>query len=267
MKRFLFFCVALIMFCSCDVYEHSSQQLNELEQQVQTEKVVRQEAYHVMTKNWVLMLFYCVMIVEVVCIACFLLFARYSVKTGKKIDDERRKRQQLQADYEQISERIKDKEKSISIMSDYIYNHLSIASKLQGINDSTRTIWMTELDWLELEVYLNTTHRHFVKTFRECHPEACQEILRFCMLLRLELTNKQVATIYHIAEKSVKQKAYLYKNQLSDIPSNMSLRTYIYSWNSTGHPLQTSESPLTTGGGDKEESKRGDGIKDDNVKM
>ena len=254
MKRFLLFFIALIMLCSCDVYEHSCQQLKELEQQEQTEKVVRQEAYHAMTKNWILMLYFCVMIVVVVCIAWFLLFAKYSMKTEKKFDDEHRERQQLQADYEQILERIKDKEKSISIMSDYIYNHLSIASKLQGINESTRTIRMTEPDWLELEVYLNTTHRHFVKTFRECHPEAYQEILRFCMLLRLELTNKQIATIYHIAEKSVKQKAYLYKNQISDIPSNMSLRTYVYSWNSTDYPRETSENSLTTGGGDKEES-------------
>ena len=99
MKRFLLFFIALIMLCSCDVYEHSCQQLKELEQQEQTEKVVRQEAYHVMTKNWILMLFYCVMIVVVVCIAWFLLFAKYSMKTEKKFDDEHRERQQLQADY------------------------------------------------------------------------------------------------------------------------------------------------------------------------
>ena len=114
-------------------------------------------------------------------------------------------------------------------MNDYIYNHLSIASRLLSIDDNTRSIHMTERDWLELEVYLNTTQNRFVDDFRKFHPEASQEVLRFCMLLRLELSNRQRAVIYHFAEKSVKQKAYLYKEQLDGIPADMSLRAYVSS--------------------------------------
>jgi len=229
MKSFLLYIIILFMLCSCDVYEQSSERLNQLQQQEQTAEVVQQEAYFSMTKDGLIMLFCCLMIVGVVVIVCYLFFSWHSAKMQRKIDDERHERTQLQADYEQISARIKDREASLAIMNDYIYNHLSIASRLLSIDDNTRTIHMTERDWLELEVYLNTTQNHFVDNFRQYHPEAPQEVLRFCMLLRLELSNRQMAVIYHIAEKSVKQKAYLYKEQLAGIPADMSLRAYVTS--------------------------------------
>jgi len=235
MKRLLLYTVMLTLFAcsSCDVYEHSDKRLKALEQQEQTEEVVQQEAYHKMTKDWIMMLYCCLIIVGVGAIVCYLLFAWHSAKMGKEINDERRERTRLQEDYEQqlahISERIKNKEKSLTMMSDYIYNHLSVASKLVGIDEHTRTIKMTDKDWLELEVYLNTTHSCFVEQFKSRHPEASLDVLRFCMLLRLELSNRQIATVYHIAEKSIKQKAYLYKEQLANIPANMSLRAYVTS--------------------------------------
>ena len=235
MKRLLLYTVMLILFAcsSCDVYEHSDKRLRELEQQEQTEAVVQQEAYHKMTKDWIMMLYCSLIIVGVGGIVCYLLFAWHSAKMGKKIEEERRERTQLQEEYERqlahISERIKDKEKSLTTMSDYIYNHLSVASKLVGIDEHTKTIRMTDKDWLELEVYLNTTHSRFVELFKARHPEASLDVLRFCMLLRLELSNRQMATVYHIAEKSIKQKAYLYKEQLANIPANMSLRAYVTS--------------------------------------
>ena len=235
MKRLLLYTVMLILFAcsSCDVYEHSDKRLRDLEQQEQTEEVVQQEAYHKMTKDWIMMLYCSLIIVGVGGIVCYLLFAWHSAKMGKKIEEERRERTQLQEEYERqlahISERIKDKEKSLTTMSDYIYNHLSVASKLVGIDEHTKTIRMTDKDWLELEVYLNTTHSRFVELFKVRHPEASLDVLRFCMLLRLELSNRQMATVYHIAEKSIKQKAYLYKEQLANIPANMSLRAYVTS--------------------------------------
>ena len=229
MKCFLLYFIILFMLCSCDVYEQSSERLNQLQQQEQTADVVRQESYYSMTKDFLIMLFCCLMIVGVVVLVCYLFFSWHSAKMQLKIDEEHHERIRLQADYEQISARIKDREASISIMNDYIYNHLSIASRLLSIDDNTRSIHMTERDWLELEVYLNTTQNRFVDDFRKFHPEASQEVLRFCMLLRLELSNRQMAVIYHIAEKSVKQKAYLYKEQLDGIPADMSLRAYVSS--------------------------------------
>ena len=100
MKRLLLYTIVLTLFActSCDVYEHSDQRLRALQQQEQTEKVVQQEAYHQMTKDWIMMLYVCLIIVGVGAIVCYLLFAWHSAKMGKKIDEERTR---LQEDYEQ----------------------------------------------------------------------------------------------------------------------------------------------------------------------
>ena len=86
---------------------------------------------------------------------------------------------------------------------------------------------MTNAEWTELEVYLNTTSDDFVKHLLDAHPDIDEMVLRFCMLLRLGLTNRQMAVVYGIAEKSVKQKAYTYKNKLNVVPDGVSLREYI----------------------------------------
>ena len=115
MKRLFLYIVVLTLFAcsSCDVYEHSDKRLKALEQQEQTEEVVQQEAYHKMTKDWIMMLYCSLIIVGVGGIVCYLLFAWHSARMGKKIEEERRERTRLQEDYEQqlahISERIKDK--------------------------------------------------------------------------------------------------------------------------------------------------------------
>ena len=87
-----------------------------------------------------------------------------------------------------------------------------------------------------------------------------QEVESFGHIIKSLRERVKLTAIGYLHEtedaEDVVQEAYLYKNQISDIPSNMSLRTYVYSWNSTGHPRETSENSLTAGGGNKEESKR-----------
>ncbi len=119
---------------------------------------------------------------------------------------------------------------NIESMQEYIYAHLTIASRLKGIDDEISAIEMKEEDWVELEVFLNMTSNGFVKRFNLLHPKAKAEILRFCMLLRLGLSNKQISVVYHIAERSVKQKAYQFKEQLTGVPAELSLRKYIQSF-------------------------------------
>lgn len=147
------------------------------------------------------------------------------------MEAEQQKREKMTLDYKQgmdIMEReLAAKDRSMTAMQSYIYDHLSIASKLLAINDETMNVPMTAAEWTELEVYLNTTSDDFVKRLRNVHPDIDKMVLRFCMLLRLKLTNRQMAVVYGIAEKSVKQRAYTYKNKLNSVPDGVSLRDYI----------------------------------------
>ncbi|MBR1378181.1 MAG: hypothetical protein IJ557_03525 [Bacteroidaceae bacterium] len=147
------------------------------------------------------------------------------------MEAEQQKREAMTRDYKQsideMEHKLAVKDKSMTAMQSYIYDHLSIASKLLAINDETMNMPMTAAEWTELEVYLNTTSDDFVKRLRNVHPNIDEMVLHFCMLLRLKLTNRQMAVVYGIAEKSVKQKAYTYKNKLKGVPDGVSLRDYI----------------------------------------
>ena len=149
----------------------------------------------------------------------------------KSMSDEQQKREAMTRDYKQsideMERELAAKDRSMTAMQSYIYDHLSIASKLLAINDETMNMPMTAAEWTELEVYLNTTSDDFVKRLRNVHPDIDKMVLRFCMLLRLKLTNRQMAVVYGIAEKSVKQRAYTYKNKLKGVPHGVSLRDYI----------------------------------------
>mgnify|MGYP002623686115 CR=1 FL=1 len=141
------------------------------------------------------------------------------------------KREEMTLAYKQgmdkMERELAAKDRSMTAMQSYIYDHLSIASKLLSINDETMSMPMSAADWTELEVYLNTTSDDFVKRLRNAHPDIEEKVLRFCMLLRLKLTNRQMAVVYGIADKSVKQRAYTYKNKLKGVPDGVSLRDYI----------------------------------------
>ncbi len=174
-----------------------------------------------------------VMIVTIISVVlllviCLVVMFRIKRHTQKTINDATATyRKNTQEVRQQLRNELVRRDLSIKQMQNYIYDHLSIASKLLSINDETMNMPMSAADWTELEVYLNTTNDDFVKRLRNAHPDIEEMVLRFCMLLRLGLSNRQMAVVYGIAEKSVKQRAYIYKNKLNVGPDGVSLREYI----------------------------------------
>ena len=241
--------ILMLSVCSCDRLE----QFEERERRIETEAQGPEKEIQLlklnMTKNFFLTGYYIIIAVCIVLTICYVLFEadrmrhrkyiqkmseEYSkelVNIEKTISDEQQKREAMTRDYKQsideMEHKLVAKDRSMTAMQSYIYDHLSIASKLLAINDETMNMPMTAAEWTELEVYLNTTSDDFVKRLRNVHPDIDKMVLRFCMLLRLKLTNRQMAVVYGIAEKSVKQRAYTYKNKLKGVPDGVSLRDYI----------------------------------------
>lgn len=225
----LVICMTLI---SCDVYD--AMRHNHTPVSHENKELIKHEVRHEYLRSMgfigtltaitiaiVIVIAYCVVMVKV---------TKFKVKL-KEIDNSAKSRDMLVDSLEQgldsMSRQIQQKEENIEVMRNYIYNHLSIASKLLYIDDSTSCMNMSEGEWLELEVFLDTTSNRFAQRLHNQYPKLTVEVFRLCMLLRLGLTNRQIATIVHIAEKSVKQRTYVVKNELSDIPNNKSLRTYL----------------------------------------
>ncbi len=241
--------ILMLSVCSCDRLE----QFEERERRIETEAQGPEKEIQLlklnMTKNFFLTGYYMVIGACVVFTICYVLieverkghrkYVQNMSETHlkeignieKSISDEQQKREAMTRDYKQsideMEHKLAVKDKSMTAMQSYIYDHLTIASKLLAINDETMNMPMTAAEWTELEVYLNTTSHDFVKRLRNVHPDIDKMVLRFCMLLRLKLTNRQIAVVYGIAEKSVKQRAYTYKNKLNSVPHGVSLRDYI----------------------------------------
>ena len=86
---------------------------------------------------------------------------------------------------------------------------------------------LSESDWDELEVFLDSVENLFVNRLKQSHPNLSKSDLRLMMLLRLKLSQKALASIYCISEKAIKQKLFLYKNKVGIKNEHFSLRNYI----------------------------------------
>lgn len=85
-------------------------------------------------------------------------------------------------------------------------------------------------EWDDLLNFLDTTDSHFVKRIQEAFPTLSKKDLELMALLRLRIPSKNIASIYGINEKSIKQKLFMYKVKVGLENDPMSLREFIESF-------------------------------------
>lgn len=120
---------------------------------------------------------------------------------------------------------IKHREEQISMMRHYIQEKINLMSELQ--KDNKIKTAFCDSDWENLASYLNATDNNFVNRLRTKYPKTTDEIAHFCMLLKINLSNEDIARMYNITPKSVKQRCYLYKTNFDLSSSDVSLRNFI----------------------------------------
>lgn len=113
-------------------------------------------------------------------------------------------------------------------MRNYLQKKIDVVEKLNSIvPNENKHIVLSESDWDELEVFLDSVENLFVKRLKQKHPNLSKSVLRLMMLLRLKLSQKALASIYCISEKAIKQKLFLYKDKVGIKNEHFSLRNYI----------------------------------------
>lgn len=106
-------------------------------------------------------------------------------------------------------------------MRNYLQKKIDVVEKLNSIvPNENKHIVLSESDWDELEVFLDSVENLFVKRLKQKHPNLSKSVLRLMMLLRLKLSQKALASIYCISEKAIKQKLFLYKDKVGIKMSN-----------------------------------------------
>lgn len=125
--------------------------------------------------------------------------------------------------------RLNQKEEQIKLLKKYVCSMIDLQNV---INESmkNKTTLIDEKLWVEVEEFLNALEGCFVIRLKEEYPDLTQEDLRFCMLLRLDLSIKKLSEIYGISEDSIKQKQSKFKHKIGIANSSISLRRYLQSY-------------------------------------
>ena len=164
-------------------------------------KVIRKERQRAREQNesqfktWVII---SIIIVSLTIIAFILYFSRYRRVQMQRLNEEQQERKRL------------------------IIEHQSTQ-----ISGKVKQVLLSDFDWEELEVFLNSSDNEFVERLKRDYPDLTPKDIKFLMLVRLKLPYSAIAQIYNIEPKSVKQKLFLIKEKLGLKDSPTSAKKFI----------------------------------------
>lgn len=120
------------------------------------------------------------------------------------------------------------KEEQLTTIKNFLLSKIDVVQRLMSINSSDRKeIVLSNKDWREIEVFLNSVDDEFVTRLKKEFPKLTQKDIQFLMLVRLKLPYESIAVIYNIEEKSVKQRLFLFKSKLGLNKGGKSTREFI----------------------------------------
>ncbi|MFK7970146.1 MAG: two-component regulator propeller domain-containing protein [Bacteroidia bacterium] len=80
--------------------------------------------------------------------------------------------------------------------------------------------------WEQFQLIFNQTHTHFVERLQQLHPKLSTHEKRLCCFLRMQLSNREIASILNITINAVEQAKYRMKKKL-DLSKEEPLQGYI----------------------------------------
>lgn len=150
-----------------------------------------------------------------VCVVCI-----YKQRQRKIKDDIKVERKQHKAELEH-------KEIQILTMRNFLIRKVDIINKIKSLTNNKEKVLLSNDDWEEIEVFLNTSDDNFVYRLKSNFTNLSIKDVRFLMLLRLKMPNSSLAKIYNIEEKSIRQNLFLIKKKLKIDGKDISARKFI----------------------------------------
>lgn len=87
----------------------------------------------------------------------------------------------------------------------------SVKSVIQLIDENLKQ----NNDWLLFQEAFNNTDSDFLKNIKKLHPSLTPNDLKLCVYLRLNLSSKEIAQLFHISPRSVEIKRYRLRKKLN----------------------------------------------------
>jgi ligand-binding sensor domain-containing protein/DNA-binding CsgD family transcriptional regulator len=101
--------------------------------------------------------------------------------------------------------------------------------RLKSLRNLTRTL-ESEIEnkesWDQFLLYFNQTHQNFIHELQTKHPNLTQNDLRMCALTRLNMSNREMATLLNISITGIEKSRYRLKKRL-DLTGDDDLSRYL----------------------------------------
>lgn len=159
-------------------------------------------------------------IVIAIVVVIFILFL--SIQKRRELEEKNKQRQTfLQTELTRNNTQLKT-------IRNFLEHKVDIMDKLEKIKTSSKkNVDFKKEDWDEMEMFLNNTDDEFVEKIKKQYPALTSKDVHFIMLVRLKVPISVIATIYHIEEKSVRQKLFLIKPKIGLQNSRISAKEFI----------------------------------------
>ena len=99
-------------------------------------------------------------------------------------------------------------------------------AKLKGLKRELSHLLTSEKDWDTFKIYFEQVNSDFLSNLKSVNANLTNHDMRLATLIRLKMTNKEIASIMNITHQSVKNAQYRLKNKLK-LSKDFDLRDFI----------------------------------------
>lgn len=133
--------------------------------------------------------------------------------------------QRMEAEKHELE--LKHKDVQLDMMRQFLIRKIELFNKLSPSDKSSVNLLLEEMEWQEIEAFLENAENHFVSKLHKRFPLLDLSDYRFMMLLRLDLPSKSLARILGVNEGTIRHKSYMLKQRLEITDKSVSLRQYL----------------------------------------
>ena len=98
--------------------------------------------------------------------------------------------------------------------------------KLKRLKREVMHLLNSEKDWDTFKVYFEQVNKDFLTKLKQINPDLSNTEIRLATLLKLNMTNKEIASIFNITHQSARNAQYRLKNKLG-LGSEVDLREFV----------------------------------------
>ena len=141
-----------------------------------------------------------------------------------ELDSQRKEKEYLEKEHHLLLE---SKNKQIALLKNGLFERLELAKKIKDAKGQSCHIVINDNDWNQLYSLLEGGEEYFVSKLKERYPSLSNDEIQMCMLIRIGLSNEDMANIYCITINSMKRKLYSFKEKMGITDKDQSVRNVI----------------------------------------